>query len=147
MTYHIKLDEYFCPKCNASYIPYKKELPCPNCNAVSNSVPEKYLSFIEELVASLRVNMIREGSYSPSGFFIGSFAEQIQYIVFNIFEHWRKKKPKGDGFIAQYLNEMLSEEEVPYMVKHLESILKEVYLRRDELKVSFWRRFFPKLIS
>lgn len=146
MTYHIKLEEYFCPKCNARYIPYKVDLPCPNCKVLPATVPDVYLDFIGELVGSLRVNMTREGSYLPAGFYIGSFAEQIQYIVFNIFEHWRKKKPKGDDFIVQYLNEILSKEEIPYMVVHLKSILKEVYLRRDELKVGFWMRLLPKLM-
>ncbi len=149
MSYHIKLKEYNCLNCNAFYIPYEEKLPCPSCNLIPKDISKEYFNFIDELIISLRVNKIREGSYLPSAWYSGSQAENIQLVFFKLFHFLNIKKPRdGEAFINEYFkNFKMEEKELEYMRDYLHTVALKIYSRKKELKVSLWARLLSKIIS
>lgn len=147
MSYHIKLKEYNCPNCNALYIPYKENMACPSCKTIPVNTPKEYLGFIDELIASLRVNKIREGRYIPSAWYTGSFTEYIQGIIFHLFDALDKDKSKNvELFISEYLGSMKLDKDDNYLKNYIYSLSLEIYSRKSELRISFWTKLVSKLL-
>lgn len=146
MTYHIRLKEYKCPNCNALYIPYKENIPCPSCKTVSVNISKEYLGFIDELIVSLRVNKIREGRYIPSAWYTGSFTEYIQGIIFHLFDALDKEKPKNvELFISECLVSIKLDEGDKYLKNYIHSLALEIYSRKSELHITFWEKLREKI--
>jgi len=149
MTYHIKLEEYACPDCKAEYIPYEEGLPCPSCKTIPTDVSEKYFGFINELIASLRINKINSGRYIPDAWLTASFADNLQSVFFRLFQFWSIKKPKdGEAFINEYFkNFTIEDTEVEYMRDYLHTIALKVHSRKEEIRVSWWTRRIGRFLS
>jgi uncharacterized protein (UPF0297 family) len=157
MSYHIRLDEYKCSECEALYIPYEENLPCPNCKVVPANVSKEYFGFITELIASLRVNKIKNGNYFPDAWYIGSFTDYIQDIIFHIFNALEKQKFNNISnvvnflnstvFVKKYLDSMEWDEESLYRKDYINSIIQKIYSRKKELKISLWTRLLSKLLN
>lgn len=146
MSYHISLEDYYCPNCNALYIPYEENMSCPKCKKVDNNIPKEYLEFIDKMIASLRVNKIDGGMFIPLGWYMGSFTDSVQDIIFHIFYAWDKKRPRdGELFITNYVNTLECDKEELYIKGYINSIALEIYARRKELRVSLWTRLLSKL--
>lgn len=147
MSYHIRLEEYNCPSCNALYIPYKINIPCPNCKKIPDNVPREYLSFIDDLITSLRINKIRNGKYLPNAWYIGSFVEYIQSVIFNIFDRLDiSKTSEVEMFVNEYLDSTEWDKNIPYGKDYIHSIFLEIYSRKNELSVSLWTKLIFKLL-
>ena len=143
MSYHIKLKEYNCPNCNILYIPYKENMPCPSCKTILINTPKEYLGFIDELIVSLRVNKIKNNRYIPGVWYIGSFTEYVQDIIFHIFEAMDNSKLNDPKLlIDEYIDLIKSDENIK---KHIHSIVMEVYFRKNELNINYWDRLLCKL--
>ncbi|PIR68293.1 hypothetical protein COU49_01865 [Candidatus Nomurabacteria bacterium CG10_big_fil_rev_8_21_14_0_10_35_16] len=146
MSYHIKLKEYNCPSCSVFYIPYKNNIPCPFCKKIPADISKEYLTFINELIASLRVNKIREDKYIPSAWHTGSFTEYIQDVVFRVFNTLDKNKPNNvELFVSKYLDQIKWAGDTCYLKDYIKSIILEVYSRKNELHISFWTKLISKL--
>ncbi len=146
MSYHIKLKEYFCPNCKASFIPYELKMSCPNCKTVQKNIPNEYLSFIDELIVSLRVNKIRGGSFLPGAWYMGSYAEHMQSIIFKLFYAVESKKLDING-LKKYMDDIRWDQTTPYFKGYVTDMALRVYSRKSELKVSFWSRLLSKLLT
>ena len=92
MTLHVHYDHQ-CPNCNAYYIPYDMDVPCPCCGLVELD----RFDFISQAVASARFNFKTKGSYVPTAWFAGSLADHILWLLFGLLEKQRKE-PDGQSF-------------------------------------------------
>jgi hypothetical protein len=148
MSYHINLKEYNCPSCDALYIPYKVNMPCPNCKKIPDNTPEEYLHFIDQIITSLVINKEREGSYRPSAWYIGSFTDYIQSVIFHVFNALENKKRTDtvEVFVTKYLNSTQWDEDAPYRKDYIHSIFTEIYSRRKELRVSLWSSLWSRFL-
>ncbi len=146
MSHHIRLKEYNCPNCNALYVPYKVDIPCPNCKKISDNISQEYLGFIDELIISLRINKLNCGRYLPDAWYTGSFTEYIQEVVFHIFDALDKNKTDTvEVFIKKYLDSIEWDKESIYRKEYIHSIFLEIYSRKNELSVSLWTKILHKL--
>lgn len=148
MSYHIKLNDYFCSKCKAQFIPFEEGILCSNCKAVAENIPKENLGFIDELICSLMVNKHRGGEFIPMGWLFDTFTDSIQSTIFDIFYAWDNKKPKdGELFIREYIKKLRFENaDDLYLREHINSIALKVYSRRKELHFSWWNEFLRKLL-
>lgn len=142
MSYHIKLKDYNCPKCDALYIPYEKNLSCPSCKVIPIGISGEYLKFIDELIISLRVNKLSCGEYLPGAWYSGSFSESIQPVFFKIFYILSKKKlSSGELFINEYFIKCEPEDKKDeYLRDYFKSIALKIYSRKKELNVGLCNR-------
>ncbi|MFA5935062.1 MAG: hypothetical protein WC827_04210 [Candidatus Paceibacterota bacterium] len=149
MSYHIKLKEYKCPKCEALYVPYEENLPCPSCKTVPmTNVSKEYFRFVDGLITSLRINKINGGSYLPGAWYIGSFVDSIQELVFKIFNYMEIKKPKNmESFTKECLDLMIVDDKSLYLKDYFYKIILKIYSRRKELKVSLWTKISSMFYS
>ena len=125
MTIHIK-NNHKCPACDAFYIPYEEEVPCPNCGKI-----EKYVfdSFIMTLaVKSLMFNK-EQGSFVPPMWYVSSFGDHVMLLLFPIFEAYEtEKKP---GAFREFAEKRLSERDWGKK-KYLEKHLLEIAVRLEK---------------
>jgi hypothetical protein len=146
MSYHIKLKDYFCSSCGAQYIPYKGDIPCPNCKKAPAGNISDYASFIEQMIGSLRANKMKGGSYLPGAWYIGSFTDHIQDIIFHVFNILDdNKKEDGKSLIIKYLDSIEWDKESFYIKEHAKSIALEVYARKRELKIGFLNKILSRI--
>lgn len=100
MTLHINYD-HKCPKCDAYYIPYDKDVPCPRCGLVE----EERFDYIPKAARSLIFNLDNYGSYAPQAWWVSSLADHVLLILFPVFEQFRKSNRKDfDSFAAEILS-------------------------------------------
>src|SRR5687767_1949374 len=83
MTLHVHYSHQ-CRACDAHYIPYDTDVPCPRCGAVE----AKRFDFIPRAVESIRYNKERYGSYVPPGWWVGSLADHILLTLFQLFHRY-----------------------------------------------------------
>jgi len=87
MTIHVNYDHQ-CPQCQAYYIPYDAQVPCPKCGLVE----KERFDFIEQAAESMRFN-ISNGSYTPAAWWIGSFGDHILSLLFPLFDAYEEDRP------------------------------------------------------
>lgn len=85
MTIHSDID-YFCPYCEASYVPYSKEMPCPNCG---EDVEEYFEGFLEECTQSCVFNLEYFHSYQTSYWIPNNIGDVVFWGVFGLLEEYR----------------------------------------------------------
>jgi hypothetical protein len=71
---HIHYDHQ-CPTCNAYYIPYDVDVPCPSCGLLE----QERFDFISQAVASARFNFKAKDPV-PTAWFAGSLADHILWL-------------------------------------------------------------------
>jgi len=127
MTLHINYNHQ-CAKCQAYYIPYKKNVPCPNCGFLEDEI----FDYIPQALASLKYNLETEGSYLPPGWWAGSLGDHILFILFNIFEEFKTQKEQADfATFAEDALEKMQWGGQDYLKKHIHSIALRIY---EEIK-------------
>jgi len=84
MTMHIKYD-HICPQCEAMYIPYDSDVPCPMCGTIE----DERFDFIPQAAASALVNLKIGGKYIPGAWWASSYADHVLQIVFQFLEAHR----------------------------------------------------------
>jgi len=123
MTLHIVYDHQ-CPRCGAFYIPYDEAVPCPNCGEIE----EERLDYIPRVVASLEYNMKMTGSYMPAAWWVGSLGDHILYVLFQLFDRYRKEGAGGDfGAFADDVLAAYQWGEQKYMMRHIYMIAVRVH--------------------
>ena len=129
MTLHVSYD-HECPKCNAYYIPYDVDVPCPSCGLVE----QERFDFIPEAAASARFNLITHGSYVPGAWYAGSLADHILSLLFDLLEEHREE-PDGQSFKPMAHNALKHMDwgDQKYLCDHIYSIAVRVF---EELNMS-----------
>lgn len=101
MPHHVVFDHQ-CPACEAEYIPYDADVPCPNCGKVE----EKRFDFVAEALKSLRFNQQRDGTFLPPAWWATSLGDQVLGILFPLFEEADVEKPRDfDAFAVAWLED------------------------------------------
>ncbi|WXG44038.1 MAG: hypothetical protein WED04_08405 [Promethearchaeati archaeon SRVP18_Atabeyarchaeia-1] len=122
MTLHINYD-HRCPKCSAYYIPYDKDVPCPQCGVVE----EERFDYIPKAAASLLFNLDNYGSYAPAAWWVSSLADHILLVLFPVFEQYRKSNHEDfDSFALDILSKSNWDEQ-KYLEKHVHRIAVRIY--------------------
>ena len=128
MTYHIKRQNYMCKKCAVIYIPFNKDIACPNCGNQADT--EEHFDFIIDIANSMKAHKIRYGSFMPPAFFCdGSLAANIQSSCLKIFDKFEAAKPKDEkGWLSKAVVEKIEfSEEYKYLIKHITDIIFSIY--------------------
>lgn len=116
MTLHIDYN-HTCGNCEAYYIPYDQDVPCPNCNTVE----EERFDFITKAAGSMLYNKHTNGTYTPGAWWVGSLADHILRILFMLFDNYESDKD-ANTTIENYASEWLSGctwGEQGYLEKHV----------------------------
>ncbi len=123
MTLHIHYNHQ-CPKCEAYYIPYDLEVPCPRCGLIE----QERFDFIPEAVESARFNLETQGSYVPGAWYKSSLADHILGLVFGLLESQRRT-PKGGRFedLARKALQDMNWGDQVYLRDHVYGIAVSVY--------------------
>ena len=125
MTLHIKLKDYSCPQCQASYIPYKANMACPKCGFVDNYT-SSYYHFMPRLIESMLVHKRRYGTYTPPAWFSGSVTDGIQLSCYHFYDQFESQKTQNfSSFLKNYLHKQFGPEDNPSK-KYAEIILTAV---------------------
>ena len=118
MTMHVNYS-HECSGCNAYYIPYDTNVPCPRCGLVER---ERF-DYIPLAAASMRVNKQADGSYTPGAWWVGSLGDHILQLLFGLFDGYEAQGGQ-DGF-EPYLDAALGRMQwgdQQYMRAHLRGI-------------------------
>jgi hypothetical protein len=140
MTYHIKLEDFYCPTCLSVYIPYEKNLPCPKCGSINVITDEKYFEFIPKVLLSMKAHKSEFGRYVPDAWYRGSYAELIQSTTFKTFDTLEKSKNLSTVKIKELLSQNFSEVE-KWEKDHLTAIELSIF---DKYREDPW---FSKSLS
>lgn len=101
VTLHIKYNHQ-CPRCEAYYIPYDDDVPCPRCGLLEG---ERF-DFIPQAVESMLFNKA-EGSYTPAAWWVGSLADHILRLLFPLFDAFDEEKPEDfRAFATEWFDQM-----------------------------------------
>ena len=131
MTLHIHYD-HSCSNCEAYYIPYDENIPCPNCNLVE----EERFDFIPRAVESMQFNKMNGGSYTPGAWLVDSLGDHILKLLFDLFDSYEESQERDlsiDSYASKWLSK-LNWGEQAYLEKHLYSIATRIgkIIYRDE---------------
>jgi len=154
MTYHIKQEDFQCQECEARFIPFRQEYPCPQCG--TEVTEESYQDFIDELIHSMRVHKRKYGKYTPGTWIYDTLSEHVQQFCFQVFDYIENRDLVSKTQEREYLNYIVDEQawqdDMPYIEKHVRDIVMttyDKYLDRDRLSRSWWQKkkqnFFSKL--
>lgn len=124
MTYHIRKPDYECPQCHSTFIPFRDNIPCPNCKINTNE-PE-YYDFIKELAGSMKVHKLEFGRFTPSAWFSNSFVAYIQMLCFELYDRLEVVHPKDEREWLVYTISGIKFED-RYLEKHVRDIMLAVY--------------------
>ena len=128
MTWHV-VYSHECGRCDAYYIPYDTDVPCPRCGLVE---AERF-DYIPQAAGSMRVNR-GLGSYMPGAWWVGSLGDHILLLLFKVFDGYEAQA--GELAFEPYLDDALQRiqwEDQGYMQSHLRGIALRI---RDELGVA-----------
>jgi len=135
MTYHVKIDEYACPKCSQVYVPFKKDMECPKCGFVDPHT-EKYHYFIAEVLKSMSINKNERGRFRPDAWYTGSTSDAVLSTCFRFFDYLEQQKPKDPiAFLNDYTARIEVDDE--YDRKFIHEVLLEVYKGNKATKKSW----------
>ena len=85
MTLHLHMN-YACPECEALYIPYGDDIPCPKCGHVNEL--EEYPDLIGGICESFLFNIKDVGDFMPMCWATMDISDTIQLLFFSIFNKW-----------------------------------------------------------
>lgn len=148
MTLHPQQQEEFnCPKCKITYIPYEDGLPCPSCNMIPENVPEDNFFLIEDIISSLLFNQTKYGRYTPEAWLVHSLEDHVTQIVFTALDRIVAEKPEDIVlFVDEYLDNMKWGDE-SYLKKYYREMIIKVWSRRQEMRPKFWKKVLSRIIG
>lgn len=123
MTLHIHYDHQ-CPLCEAFYIPYDEDVPCPQCGMLE----KERFDYISQATQSILFNKQRYGSYIPPAWYKGSLGDHILYLLFRLFTGYEEQPPSADfnEFASEVLSNMQWGDQ-QYLCSHVQGIALRVY--------------------
>ncbi len=125
MSLHLSIPDYQCKKCSAVFIPFRENHPCPQCNAPAES---RVNDFIDQVVESMVYHKRKYGSYRPGAWYRGHLSDNIQSVIFDVFDYLEQIKPaNGIETIQNVLNKNIDWGEDKYLEKYTEDVALAVY--------------------
>ena len=123
MTLHIQYNHQ-CPSCEAYYIPYDSDVPCPQCGLLE----KERFDFIPQAAESLLFNKNAYGSYIPLAWYKGSLGDHILYLLFRLFAGYEKQPPSTDfnEFASEVLSDMQWADQ-QYLCGHVQGIALRIH--------------------
>lgn len=88
---------------------------------------EERFDYIPKAVASLRYNLRAGGSYIPPAWWVGSLGDHILYILFHLFERFRRER---DIEFEAFADDWLAASEwgdQKYLMRHVYTIALRVH--------------------
>jgi hypothetical protein len=126
MPLHVVFDHQ-CAACEAEYIPYDQDVPCPQCGKVE----EKRFDFVGAALKSLRFNKSKDGTFLPPAWWSTSLGDHVLGMLFPLFEAADVDKPKDfDAFAVAWLEDQDWGHRV-YLKPHVLALARRL---ADELK-------------
>lgn len=122
MTMHV-VYSHECGACQAYYIPYDADVPCPRCGVVE---PDRF-DYIPQAAASMRANKQSGGSYTPGAWWVGSLGDHILLQLFGLFDGFEAQR--GQAAFEPYLDDALGRMQwgdQEYLRSHLRGIALRV---------------------
>lgn len=118
-----KIINWKCSKCGISFIPFRKNFKCPNCNESYDEPRNIFLDFIPKLVNLMEYHKKKYGKYRPDEWQIGSFLENAQRYTSELFDLIEANKfSDPEDFIKYYFNRAKKDGKEKYLCKHFEGI-------------------------
>lgn len=129
MSLHIRYS-HKCQKCNSYYLPYAKEVACPQCGLLEEEVRER---IIDEIANSANYQKKRFGVYTPMAWWVGSFSDAVALYIFKIFDTFYRQDKKGfEQFSFDYMYDEVWQEEMSYLKPHFHDIARLVFEKIDK---------------
>ena len=123
MSLHLETKDSVCKKCNAFFVPFKKDFKCPKCNKPTND----FVDFIPEIIDAMIYHKRRYGQFFPLGWYTGSMANHILGLVLQLFDDLEKTKPTdAKQFISDWLRKVKWDKD-EYLEKHIRDVALDVY--------------------
>jgi hypothetical protein len=129
MTMHV-VYSHECSGCQAYYIPYDADVPCPRCGLVE----EERFDYIPQAAQSMRYNRMDGGSYTPGAWWVGSLGDHILMLLFGMFDAYEAVRDEApfEQFLDQRLAQMQFGDQ-EYLRAHLRGIALRVREALDTL--------------
>ncbi|EDZ63761.1 hypothetical protein [Sulfurimonas gotlandica] len=130
MSLHIMYDHQ-CSKCEAFYIPYEKDVSCPNCGLNE----EEIYDIVPQLAHSANYQMDTMGFYTPIAWWTGSFGDYVALIIFQILDAYNNQEEEKEfqEIALDYCNNRTWGNQL-YMKDHICNLSHKVYLAIQENK-------------
>jgi len=128
MTLHLEDKSVICKKCEAVFIPYKKDFNCPKCGRLIPFSSERKFDFVEELIGTMGYHKNKYGAFMPPMWYQGSFTGVTQsqvYQIFDTLEHDSPENPKE--YLKTIINRFECVEGSEYLRQHYIDICLAVY--------------------
>ena len=124
MTLHITYDHEG-PECGAAYIPYGKEIRCPQCNLLEE---ERFETFVYQAAYSARYNRHSYRQYTPPAWGCFSLGDNILYFIFHLLDSYaaNDKGELFETFTACYVADANFEAN-EYLREYMAILAVEVY--------------------
>lgn len=127
MSLHFHQPNYACQKCEALFIPYQTNIPCPQCGHISNIDIEEYADTIQLIAGSMRLHKMKTGYYFPGVWATMCLLDHIQSIIFRTFDAMEDMKPENEKvFLAEVLKNKFKWGDQEYLEAHIREIAFEV---------------------
>ena len=123
MTLHIFYD-HRCPSCEAFYIPYDADVPCPQCGLLE----KERFNYIPLAAESLLFNKREYGSYIPFAWLADSLGDHILFLLFRLFAGYEEQPPSTDfdEFASEVLSKMQWGDQ-QYLCSHVQGIALRIH--------------------
>lgn len=133
MTYHIKNDTQ-CKNCLILFIPFEKNLKCPNCGTITDD----YINFVSEMINAMQAHKYEYGNFHPGAWYINSITEHVQELLFQLFDTIEKNNIEDkESYISKWLDDVDWQKD-KYLKNHVKDIalkVLEVYKTKDFQKI------------
>jgi hypothetical protein len=123
MSLHIYYDHQ-CPGCGAQYIPYDR-VPCPRCGLIEADRSD----FISRAVLSLLANKRDHGSYTPRGWAVPSFGDQVVRLLFLLYDAYEHQAEGQvlERYCTEWLTECVQWDDAEHLRDHVRDIALRVW--------------------
>ena len=109
--------------CASYYIPYDKDVPCPQCGIVE----EERFDFIPQALDSLCFNKESYGFYIPPAWYVGSLGDHILDLLFKLFHTYEDEKPSDFKEFATACVSTIDWGDQQYLMSHVLGIAVRLY--------------------
>lgn len=97
MSMHIMYNHQ-CTNCEAYYIPFDKDVVCPNCGANEEELAE---GIISRIVSSANYQKEMFGIYTPIAWWQGSFGDYVALLIFKVLDAYEEQEEYSFTEFAQ----------------------------------------------
>lgn len=131
MSLHIDYD-YKCPECGAEYVPYDKDIPCPNCGLLEE---ERYETFVEETIGSMFYNTLTGFGFHPAAWYCTCIADHILQFIFRVFAVYERycEEESWEHFAREYIRDS-DFGDVEYMREYMDTLVRRIYVEIQKRK-------------